>query len=180
MAAAAPTLDQACSLLLQNDPIVFQTATEALFKVIQNILQQPEEPKFRSLRRTAKGFSEKIATAKGAVRFLKAAGFVEEGGGDDAALALPVAANMEPLVNAKAALKAVVKHRLAVDVKAREEARQQENAAAAEKLRELKDISVKNKADQTAEQALERQRLMDGFKDDRDDLVRQKDLTQWR
>ena len=127
-ASSPPTLDEACAILLQNeDPIVFQQATECLFKALQNVLQHPEEAKYRSLRRSSKGFAEKLRPAKGAVRFLRACGFIERGENDEAAFVLPDEADTEHLVNAKAALKAVVKQHMAVTQRALEAARQREN-----------------------------------------------------
>ena len=102
---------QACGLLLLNDPITFKTATETLFKICQNIVQHPDEPKYRSLARSGATFTGKLGNAKGAVRFLKAVGFAEEGGsGDAGSLVLPSAPDTaERMAARKAALKAVLK-----------------------------------------------------------------------
>ena len=106
------TLQEAGALLLRNeDPEVFRLATETLFKVLQNLVAHPDEPKYRNIPRSSAAFSEKLAKAKGAVRFLKAVGFVEEGGsGAGASLALPPAAeSADQIAAGKAALKAVLK-----------------------------------------------------------------------
>jgi hypothetical protein len=177
--APTPTYDEACQLLLQNeDGAVFQAATETLFTLIKNAATA--DPKYRTLRRSAKGFAERVARAKGGVRFLRAAGFVEQGEGDDAALVLPDAVPAEHLAAARAALKAVVRHRQADELRAREAARAADNAAAAQKLSDLKELSARNTAKQTAEQAAERERLRAGLALDRTDLVRDRDPLQWK
>ena len=53
---------------------------------MQNIITNPEAKALQKLRRSTATFSEKLAPAKGAVRFLRAVGFVEEGEGNDAFL----------------------------------------------------------------------------------------------
>ena len=163
-----------------NEQLVFQQATETLFTILQNVLQNPDEPKYRNVRRSTKAFQEKLAHAKGAVRFLRAAGFVEQHAGtDDAAFVLDEPAPSQ-LNEAKTTLKAVVKHRFALDLKAKEEARQQENAAAAGKLAQLKEVSKQNQAKQTELDSVERQRLLEGIQIDREDKVRQADPMQWK
>ena len=115
MASSKPTLEEAVSILLQNPhgggaarsnqpqalsitqplsmtshpsapAVVFTLATETLFKVVQNLVAHPENPAFRVLKRSSNAFSTKLAPAMGAVRFLRAIGFVEEGtsGAEDA------------------------------------------------------------------------------------------------
>ncbi len=178
--AHTAALEEACRILLLNDAAIFQLATETLFSILQNIVQHPSEDKYRRIRRAAKAFQEKLANAKGAVRLLKAAGFVEEGEGTDDAAFVLADPQSAPLGEAKSILKAVVKHRFAMDMKAKEEARQRENVEAAQKLAELKEISKQNMAKQTAEQAAERERLLKGLQIDREDLERQKDPMQWK
>jgi len=181
--AATAALEDACRILLLNeDASVFQLATETLFTIIQNVIQHPAEDKYRRIRRSAKAFQEKLGPAKGAVRLLKSVGFVEEGEGtDDAAFVLSAeVAQSAPLTEAKAVLKAVVKHRFEVDMKAKEAARAQQNAEGARKLAELKEISKQNTAQVTAEQEAERQRLLKGLQIDREDRERQKDPMQWK
>ena len=67
-----------------------------------------------------------------------------------------------------------------MDYKAKEEARQQENAAAAQKLAKLKEVSRQNGADAAADAAVERERLLKGLQIDREDRERQKDPWQWK
>ena len=68
LAMSAPTLEQACQILLQNDAATFKSATETLFTILKNLTSHPEEPKYRSLSRSGAAFSQKLGTAKGAVR----------------------------------------------------------------------------------------------------------------
>jgi len=167
----SPTLEEACGLLLQNDDAVFKVATETLFKICQNLLQHPGDAKFRSLARSSATFSQKIGTAKGAVRFLKAVGFEEEGGsGEGSSLVLPPAAeSAEKIAAGKAALKAVLKQHTEVAVRRTEAERQAENAAAAQKLADLREVSKKNTATRDANAEAERQRLVAGIREDKDE-----------
>ena len=167
----SPTLDEACALLALNAPPAFRLATETLFRIVQNVVSAPDEEKFRTIRRQSNAFSQQLANAKGAVRFLKACGFVAEGEGDGAAFVLPADTSTELLVRAKAALKALVKQH-AAEV---EEARRLENEHAAGKLSELKAVSKLKTAERDAAEAGERQRLREGLKADREEWVRQRD-----
>lgn len=42
---ARPSIQEAIAILLQNEPAPFRLATETLFKIVQNLLTQPDEPK---------------------------------------------------------------------------------------------------------------------------------------
>jgi hypothetical protein len=75
MAAGPPNLSDAIDLLLKNEPTVFRTATETLFKVVKNIEAHPAEPRYRELSVSSASFTGKIAPVKGGVRFLRALGF---------------------------------------------------------------------------------------------------------
>ena len=173
---ARPTLEEACGLLLQNESdSVFQSATETLFKVFQNVLQHPDDAKYRTLRRTTSSFATNLGSAKGAVRLLKAAGFVEQGEATDAALVLPADVDVDLLSKAKAALKSMVKHRMQQRSRELEVERARENAEAVQKLADLRAVSERNTAKQTAEAAAERERLRRGLQIDRDDWHRQRD-----
>ena len=107
--SAVPTLDEACALLLKNEPAPFREATETLFTILNNITAKPDEAVFRRLKRANAALSAKVFGAKGGVRFLRAVGFVEEGAGDEAAFVLPAAVGAEQIAAGKAALKAAVK-----------------------------------------------------------------------
>jgi len=180
-AAAGPSIEEACSLLLRNeDSLVFQTATEAIFKILQNLLQNPTEEKYRTLRRSNPAFAEKIGKAKGGVRFLKAVGFVEDGAGDAAVLVLPADVDTDHLRKSKAMLKEIAKQRMDEEAKKREAIRVADNAAAAVKLADLEAISKQNQAKQTEVEEEERARLLKGIEIDREDRERQKDPMQWK
>lgn len=173
---ALPTLDEACALLLQNETPAFRTSTETLYKIVKNILDQPDEAKFRSLRRNGKAFTENLAHAKGAVRFLRAVGFAEVGAGDDAAYALPASADAALLTNGKAALKAVVKAYAAQE----EAQRVEENAAAAVRLRDLQELSKQNANNRNNADGIEREKQRMLAARDREDYARQRDPTNMR
>ena len=66
--AAPSSLDEALGLLCLNDPVAFQAATETLFKIVQNVLANPGEAKYRTLRRKGAAFAQKVGGAKGGVR----------------------------------------------------------------------------------------------------------------
>lgn len=51
---------------------------ETLTKYLENIIQHPDEEKYRKIRRTNRIFSEKIQPVEGALDFLFAAGFTEQ------------------------------------------------------------------------------------------------------
>jgi hypothetical protein len=154
-----PTIQEAVGLLQLNDGLEFVAATEMLFKIIQNIIKDPDEPKYRTLKRSGTAFQKAVGSAKGGARFLKACGFVEAGEGDEATLALPANAPKGLLEEGKAALKAAVKLHAAQ----RDEARRRENEASAEKLALLKAVSRKNTASRDQEAERERQRLREGL-----------------
>jgi len=172
---APSVIDEALDLLSRNDPVTFQAATETLFKIVQNVLQHPDEAKYRTLRRKATAFAQKVGAAKGGVRFLRAVGFVDEGEGDEAALTLPAGADTALIQSGKAALKACVKERMQEQLMHAEQERQRANELAAGKLAELRAVSKQNTAQRDQEAAAERQRVLDGIKIDRDDWVRQRD-----
>ncbi|VDM26811.1 unnamed protein product [Toxocara canis] len=54
-----------------------KVATETLQKYIQNIIENPDQPKFRRIRLANKAFQERVLAAKGGREFLEACGFEE-------------------------------------------------------------------------------------------------------
>jgi len=165
-----PSVGEAVEILLKNEASgVFREATETLFKVVQNVLQHPEDESFRRLKRSTKAFSTKIAPAKGGVRFLRAVGFDEAGEGEEAALQL-AQPDVKLLEEGKAALKACVK----AYARMAEEARRLENEAAAEKLKMLRDVSKTNQKEEDAQEKARQQALL---KRDREDYARQRDAN---
>ena len=49
--------------------------TQTLFTIVKNVTKEPDNEKMRRLKRSTKTFSTSIASAKGAVRYLRALGF---------------------------------------------------------------------------------------------------------
>lgn len=136
---------------------VFTFAAETLFKIVQNLVAHPEDPAFRVLKRSSNAFSAKLSPAMGAVRFLRAIGFVEEGSsGAEEAIFTVGQPDAELLLAAKAALKGAVKEYRRVE----EAARVAENAACAQQLADLQELSKQNYAKRDAEAQVERERIM--------------------
>jgi len=169
-----PTLSEACGVLLLNDPTTFKDASETLFKILQNIAKHPDEPKYRSLARSSAAFTSKLANAKGAVRFLKAVGFEEEGGSGEGGSLVLKAASAEVISQGKAALKATLAQHTDQMLREGDAKRSAENAAAAQQLADLRDLSKRNSSQRTAEQEAERNRLKAGIKMDK------AEENQWR
>lgn len=171
-APARPTVEEATGILMKNPHAVFQNATETLFQVVKNLTSHPDEPKYRTLKRSSNAFSSKLAPAVGAVRFLRAIGFVEQGSSDAAdgvfTMEKPDAAL---LAAGKAALKAAVPEYRRLE----EAARTAENAAAAKRLAELRELSKQNYAKRDAEDQAERERIMEIAKIEKWEKERQKD-----
>ena len=174
--SAVPTLDEACALLLKNEPAPFREATETLFTILNNITAKPDEAVFRRLKRANAALSAKVFGAKGGVRFLRAVGFVEEGAGDEAAFVLPAAVGAEQLAAGKAALKAAVKQFSHVQ----EALRTAENEAAAQKLRDLRDLSKQNNSKRDAATAGEKDAIKAEIAAERFEWERQRDPTNFK
>jgi UBX domain-containing protein 6 len=51
------------------------TCVDTLSKYLDNIVSNPDEPKFQRIRCSNKAFQERVAPVIGAVQFLKAVGF---------------------------------------------------------------------------------------------------------
>lgn len=60
-------------------PDVARTALSTLRIYLNNLLTSPSEDKFRRIRKDNRAFQDRVAKVSGAVNFLKAAGFEEEG-----------------------------------------------------------------------------------------------------
>ena len=171
-APARPTVEEAIGILMKNPHAVFQNATETLFQVVKNLASHPDEPMYRTLKRSSNAFSSKLAPAVGAVRFLRAIGFVEQGSSDagDGVFTMEKP-DAELLAAGKAALKEAVKEYRRLE----EAARTAENAAAAQRLAELRDLSKQNYAKRDAEAQAERERIMEIAKIEKWEKERQKD-----
>lgn len=173
VAPARPTIEEAIGILMKNPHAVFQNATETLFQVVKNLISHPDEPMYRALKRSSNAFSSKLAPAVGAVRFLRAIGFVEQGSSDAAADGVFTIEKPDAtlLAAGKAALKEAVKEYRRLE----EAARTAENAAAAQRLAELRELSKQNQAKQNAEAQAERERIMEIARIDKWEKERQKD-----
>eukprot|EP00548_Thalassiothrix_antarctica_P013869 CAMPEP_0194171884 /NCGR_PEP_ID=MMETSP0154-20130528/6435_1 /TAXON_ID=1049557 /ORGANISM="Thalassiothrix antarctica, Strain L6-D1" /LENGTH=621 /DNA_ID=CAMNT_0038884377 /DNA_START=57 /DNA_END=1922 /DNA_ORIENTATION=- len=64
-----------CTLLECNFDVDTKICIITLLKIIGNILQQPENPKVRSIRLSNAAFSKKVVERKGGIEFLLACGF---------------------------------------------------------------------------------------------------------
>jgi len=42
---AQPSVQEAVAILLQNEAVIFRLASETLFKIVRNLLTQPDEPR---------------------------------------------------------------------------------------------------------------------------------------
>lgn len=158
--------------LLKNAPIPFKVVTETLFKVLTNVINSSQDPKYLELKRTSTTFSEKIANCAGGVAFLRAAGFVTDGD----VMRLPKPVNVEKLQRSRAILKDAVKQ---YGAKVQEE-QQRENTEAAMKLRDLQEATRKRRSKIDADAAAERANILRGVQIDRDDWSRQRDPNNLR
>lgn len=171
-APVRPSVEEAISILVKNPHAVFQNATETLFQIVKNLTSHPDEPMYRALKRSSNAFSSKLAPAVGAVRFLRAVGFVEQGSSDAADGVFTIEKPDTTLLAAgKAALKEAVKEHRRLE----EAARTVENAAAAQKLAELRELSKQNSAKQTAQAQAEREHIMEIARIEKWEKERQKD-----
>ncbi|VDO73186.1 unnamed protein product [Heligmosomoides polygyrus] len=60
-----------------NKKPVREAAVETIGKYLQNIIENPDEPKYRRIRMSNKVFQERVLSAKGGREFLSATGFKE-------------------------------------------------------------------------------------------------------
>ena len=52
-----------------------ETCVETLCKYLDNILQNPSEPKYRKIRKSNKAFQERVASLEGTEEFIRDCGF---------------------------------------------------------------------------------------------------------
>ncbi|EGD73571.1 hypothetical protein PTSG_12287 [Salpingoeca rosetta] len=80
-----------------------ELAVKTICAYINNVLQHPDEPKYRRINKENKAFQARILGAEGALEFLKAVGFEEENGEEDGKtfLALPEGVSTDELTTAK-------------------------------------------------------------------------------
>lgn len=75
----------ACLIILNcNTKEKSATCIETLTKYLQNIIQHPDEEKYRKIRQSNRIFCDKIQVCEGALDFLLAAGFIEQTIDDEA------------------------------------------------------------------------------------------------
>eukprot|EP00117_Sycon_ciliatum_P044623 scpid44498/ scgid32167/ Peptide-N(4)-(N-acetyl-beta-glucosaminyl)asparagine amidase; N-glycanase 1; Peptide:N-glycanase len=110
--------------LLGNDEATLKTASDILIKYIDNILANPDQPKYKCIRLENNTFKAKVLSARGALQCLKAMGFVQ----DPEYIVLPRDADLQKLsamrqslvqrtyVQPTAALPAAVAHRPSISV----------------------------------------------------------------
>jgi len=165
----SPEITSAVEKLLKNQQIPFKIACETLFKVLGNIINSPDEEKYRELRCDSTTFTSKIACAAGGKAFLRAVGFVQAEG----SMQLPAPPDMLALKQGRLALKDVVRRQAT----AAQELQERENAEAAQKLKELQEATRKRRANIDAETAAYRDSLVKGLQIDRNEFERQRDPT---
>ena len=61
--------------LLENPPDTFNSTSQLLLRIATNIVQEPNEPKYRTLKLSTNTFQNKLLPVKGAVECLFAMGF---------------------------------------------------------------------------------------------------------
>jgi UBX domain-containing protein 6 len=77
-----------------------ETCVDTLCKYLDNILQNPSEPKFRKIRKSNKAFQERVASLEGTEEFIRDCGFQVEmmpgnDGSDEEFWFLPESADLE-------------------------------------------------------------------------------------
>lgn len=177
-----PSLEEATEILLTNAPAPFRIATEILFEITKKAAQNTQHT--TSLNTRSDAFTNKIQTAKGAKRFLRAIGFEtshthsnDASSSSDNGEPAPqmLLTNPDPVLlqKGKIALKECVK----AYAQRQEAARAAENAAAARKLAELKAVSKANRSKETEAARKEREVQLAKLAADRHDYERQRDPT---
>lgn len=69
----------ACLIILNcNTKEKSSVCIETLSKYLENIIQHPDDEKFRKIRKSNRIFSEKVEPCEGAIDFLLGAGFIEQ------------------------------------------------------------------------------------------------------
>ncbi|XP_065874467.1 uncharacterized protein [Euphorbia lathyris] len=72
-------LNEAVEMLRSEvDPTEASTALQTLFKIIRNVIEHPNETKFKKLRKANRMIQMNVAKYKGAMEILQTIGFVEE------------------------------------------------------------------------------------------------------
>ncbi|KAJ1622572.1 hypothetical protein T492DRAFT_1061680 [Pavlovales sp. CCMP2436] len=156
-------LAEALTLLRTNQPSDFERGAQTLFEILKKAAPKSDpqtlgEPKYRSLNREAPLFQRTVSTVKGAVRLLRAAGFVDSPDGSH--LQLLDTADPALVLHVRSALKAAVSADADQARAANAAQRAADNAAAAGRLLELKRVQVKNQSSRTGAEEAERLRIL--------------------
>ncbi|KAJ1631744.1 hypothetical protein T492DRAFT_993426 [Pavlovales sp. CCMP2436] len=158
-------LAEALTLLRTNPPADFERGAQTLFVILKKAAPKstsdPQvlgEAKYCSLNREAPLFQRTVSTVKGAVRLLRAAGFVDSPDGSH--LQLPDAADPALVLSVRSALKAAVSADTDQVRAANAAQRAVDNAAAAGRLLKLKRVQVKNQSSRTGAEEAERLRIL--------------------
>lgn len=186
--SSAPSIADALALLQTNPPADMLRCAETLFAILKRAAPKGAagangaaptatlgDPKHRRINRQSHVFQASIGTVKGGVRFLRAAGFVDAP--DGVHLVLPDGADVGLVLRAKAELKACVADATAKAMRASDEARARENAAAAERLAELKRVQKAHQQSRTAAEEADRLRILREMQAERFEKERQADPT---
>lgn len=181
--SSAPSFDEALCLLRANSQPDFFRCAEALFAILKRAAPKGAdgvaslgEARVRSLNKEAPSFQANVAAVKGGVRFLRAAGFVDDVHGGH--LLLPDGADAARVAAARGALKAAVATASELTAASQREAdarRAADNAEATGRLVELKRVQAKNGATRTAAQEAERLRILRELQAERFEKARQAD-----
>mmetsp|Transcript_18226 Transcript_18226/g.49037 ORF Transcript_18226/g.49037 Transcript_18226/m.49037 type:complete len:184 (-) Transcript_18226:129-680(-) len=179
--SSQPTFAEAAAILRNNHPRDFQTCTEMIFKILKNAAPKRQDgtphlgdAHHRSLKRNGKAFSTTVGATKGGVRFLRAAGFVDDPTGE--LLVLPDTADPALALRGREVLKALVREMQ----EANEIARAEESAIAAKRLAELKELQKKNAEAKTTVSEVERLRILREIEAERFEKARQEDPNDFR
>lgn len=76
--ASEPGLTACLIILNCNTKEKASACVETLTKYLENIIQHPDEEKYRKIRQSNRVFSEKVQPCEGAIDFILGAGFVEQ------------------------------------------------------------------------------------------------------
>jgi len=178
--ASEPTFDEAIALLRRNSPGDLQHCIELLFKILRNAAPKAHNgpphlgtTNHRRLRKANKALGA-VTNCKGGVRFLRAAGFVDDETGEF--LVLPDTADPARAYSAREQLRALV-HSMAEEA---ERVRAEEREHAAQRLAELKELQARNAQAKNLQADAERERILREMKAERFEKERQADPTDFR
>jgi len=88
------------AIVTQNSEPVARTALTTVLTMVSNVLQAPEEAKFRRIKLSNATVRSKVATALGAIELLHSIGF----GASEDVLVMPMDADLDRVVQARQAI----------------------------------------------------------------------------